>query len=275
MPGPRQQRRHQFRASAHLRTQAETAGSPGESGTAFSPRHACPADARSAGSPMCVPAGCYVPLVNLTARLIVEQPTPIWFIECENSFKVVDNPVADLLGDLAVRLVIDSRPAEGRHWVTFRGVPIERLRAVLENGVDVSPTDTTIFCADIEKAFEYGRPAWGQAGAGLVYALRGSCLERSFRVLPADASPGEIAEVQRTYPHRYDDPHGQLRFTRLTDQVNPAYEDAYGYWVPGNARDALLAVVLFGQNSEAVKAVSGVLDLLVVDGAVPTGERGT
>jgi hypothetical protein len=42
----------------------------------------------------------------------------------------------------------------GRRWIAFRGVPIDRLRSVFVNGVDVDPTDGPIFCGDEEKAFE-------------------------------------------------------------------------------------------------------------------------
>src|ERR1700746_1865642 len=137
------------------------------------------------------------------------------------------------------------QPVNGRTpWIAFRGRPIDDLRSVFLNGVDVDPTDHPIFCDDAEKAFEYAKPKSGDDGPGLMYALHGGYLERSFCTLPADASPEQIAEVQTTYPHRYEDPYGELYFSRLADQKNTAYEMAYGYWVPGNARDALLAIFL-------------------------------
>ena len=76
--------------------------------------------------------------------------------------------------------------------------------------------------------------------------------------------------MQRTYPYQHEDPRGGLRFSRLADQANPAYEDAYGYWIPGNARDALLAIFLFGQMSEVMEAVSALADSAAIDGPVPT-----
>jgi hypothetical protein len=39
--------------------------------------------------------------------------------------------------------------------------------------------------------------------------------------------PSGIAEVQKTYPYKYDQPNGSLYFSRLADQNNTAYE-GYG-----------------------------------------------
>lgn len=148
-----------------------------------------------------------------------------------------------------------GRSVNGRTWIAFRGAPLDRLSAVVASSVDVDPTDTTIFCADEDKAYEYARPESGCDGPGLMYALHGGYLRRSFCTLSADASPEEIAEVRKIYPHKYCDPHC-LYFSRLADQINTAYESAYGYWVPDNARDALLAIFLRGRKDEVVEALS-------------------
>jgi hypothetical protein len=143
----------------------------------------------------------------------------------------------------------------GSMWIAFRGKPIECLRSVIPNGVDVDPTDRTIFCGDYDKAFEYTRPSSDFDGPGLIYALHGGYLERSHRVLPADASPEQIAEVRKTYPYEYPFPYDGLYFSRLVGQENTAYEFTFGYWVPGNARDALLAVFLIGRMDEVMEAL--------------------
>jgi hypothetical protein len=117
----------------------------------------------------------------------------------------------------------------GRMWIAFRGKPIECLRSVILNGVDVDPTDTPIFCGEEDKAFEYARPHSGPDGPGLIFALHGDYLERSHQALPADASPEQIAEVRKTYPYEYPVPYDGLYFSRLAGQINIAYESAYGY----------------------------------------------
>jgi hypothetical protein len=179
---------------------------------------------------------------RMTYRLLNADPVPIWYIEQGHKPDLTDEPIMALYQNL--------QPVNGRMWIAFRGVPIDRLRSVFLNGVDVDPTDGPIFCDDAEKAFEYARPKSGVDGPGLMYALHGGYLERSFRTLPADASPEQIAEVQITYPH----PYGELYFSRLAGQYNTAYEMAYGYWIPGNARDALLAIFLLGQMDEVLEA---------------------
>jgi hypothetical protein len=123
------------------------------------------------------------------------------------------------------------------NWIAFRGVPIDRLAAVLTTGVDVQPTDAPIWCDDIEKANEYGRSLFGDQ-TRVVFALRGRLLEKTFRTLPLEATPSEIAAVRQVYPHLYEEPNC-LHFSRIKDQRNLAYE-ASAYWIPGNAKDALL-----------------------------------
>ncbi len=110
----------------------------------------------------------------------------------------------------SIAVMIDSAPAEGAHWVTFRGVPLARLADVLRTGIDVTPTDAPIFGTDgVDKAFEYARPVGGGTGPGLILALRGPHLERTFRDLDADASPAEIAVTRETYPHPAGNPGGR------------------------------------------------------------------
>lgn len=74
-------------------------------------------------------------------------------------------------------------------------------------------------------------------------------------MVPADASPEDIAEVLKTYPNQYDSPHDGFYFSRLADQSNNANEYAYGYWIPGNAKDALLAIFLRGAVNEVMEAL--------------------
>lgn len=180
-----------------------------------------------------------VTLRRVTYQLLVNDPVSVWHVEEGHRPEFSDKPI------MAIRRALE--PVNGRKWVTYRGVPIDCFNAVVSNGVDTSPPDSPIFCAEEDKAYEYARPRSGCDGPGLMYALHGGYLERSFRTLPADAPAEQIAEVRMTYPHQYDNPNGGLYFSRLAGQTNIAYEMSYGYWIPGNARDALLAIFLVGQ----------------------------
>lgn len=198
--------------------------------------------------------------VTSTARLLARHPVPVWQIDTENEFKISANAALSALETWSIALMIDSAPDEGDHWVTFRGVPLARLADVLRTGIDVTPTDAPIFCTDgVDKAFEYARPVGGGTGPGLILALRGTHLERTFRDLDADASPAEIAETRETYPHPAGNPGGRIRFSRLADQSTPGYEEAYGYWIPGNACEALVGVCVLGQGSEVDETVAAAL----------------
>jgi hypothetical protein len=183
---------------------------------------------------------------------LFKEPVPVWYVADGHTPSISDAPILELY--------TDKPRVNGKGWVAFRGVPIETFRAVAQNGVDVEPTDATIFCAEEDKAWEYAKPRSGSDGPGLMYALHGGYLERSFRELAGGTSPEAIAELQKTYPYRYDYPDGNLRLSRLANQNNPAYESAYGYWVPGNAREALLAIFVRGDLDEIVDALKTSLD---------------
>jgi hypothetical protein len=136
----------------------------------------------------------------------------------------------------------------------FRGVPPDRFLTVLATGVDVTPTDPPIYCADLEKAWEYGATS-GSQGPRLIMALDSSKLERTFQTLPSGAMPDEIAAVRATYPHHHPEHPDGLWFSRI-DRFFPAYEIPYGYWIPGDARDALMAVFLVGDDDSWRQAVA-------------------
>lgn len=202
--------------------------------------------------------------VTSTARPIARHPVPVWQIDTENEFSTA-NSALSALEKWSIAVTIDSAPAEGPHWVTFRGVPLARLRDVLRTGIDVTPTDAPIFCAEVDKAFEYARPVGGGTGPGVTLALRGPRLDRTFQDLDAAASPAEIAATRVTYPHRAGNPGGRTRFSRLADQTGPGYEEAYGYWIPGDAREALVGVCVLGQGPEVDAAVAAALAVRTAD----------
>jgi hypothetical protein len=134
----------------------------------------------------------------------------------------------------------------------FRGVPINRFLTVVTTGVDVQPADAPIYCSDFDKAWEYGGSSHC-FGPRMMFALDHNRLERTFRTLPLDATASELAETRETYPHQHEDHSDALWFSRI-DFYKPAYEIPYGYWIPGNAKDALMAVFLHGAERAAILA---------------------
>lgn len=125
----------------------------------------------------------------------------------------------------------------------FRGVGLAQLPAVLETGIDVSPSDSAIFVDGIDKAWEYG------GFPKVILALRWDCLERTFREISADADPSEIERVTREYPTVVQSiDGGQLWCSRLHEKdprLGSPYEVTYGRWVPGDPVDALHGVLIF------------------------------
>jgi len=170
---------------------------------------------------------------------LTDGPVPIWVVEGTSKPSGNDGPVDDLFGKLITE--------EGT-MPEYRGVEISRLGRVLTTGVDVEPTNAPIYVSDIDKAWEY--PDW--TSPRVVFALRSKKLKRSWQTLPLDATPEEIANVKQDYPHM-SETESSLRFSRFAEQHrNLAYEAAYGYWIPDNAKDALAAIFLFGDDTKEV-----------------------
>lgn len=172
-----------------------------------------------------------------TYRLVFEDPIPIWLVEGTSRPGREDTPVNELFAKVL---------AEHQTFPEYRGVEIARLPQVLTSGVDVVPTNAPIFVSDFDKAWEYP----STSAPRVVFALRSNMLKRSFQTLPLDASTAEIADVRTEYPHQHE--HDRcLWFSRIAEQNrNLAYESAYGYWIPGNAKDALLAAFCFGNPDD-------------------------
>jgi hypothetical protein len=122
----------------------------------------------------------------------------------------------------------------------FRGVSFERLRTILERGIDVNPTDSVIFADSPCKAFEYGE--WPK----VLLALRRECLKQTFKEVSADASREELEKVRRDYPTILRSRDGSKFWcTRLNEddhRIATDYEFGYARWIPGDPWDALKAV---------------------------------
>lgn len=198
----------------------------------------------------------------MPCHLVQTTPVPIWhLIEDDDASFLKRN--ADAANDVltAVFSPLDGLvAATDRTWIAYRGVPIDKLSAVLINGVDKDPTDAVIYCdSEPEKALEYAAPAWGVTGEGLLYALDGEYLQKCFAHVSEGASPHEVDEARKTYPYQSPSPDGGYFFAR-NENFSPGYDTEYGFWIPDNARDALLGVFVRGHREEAMEAITTALD---------------
>jgi hypothetical protein len=149
------------------------------------------------------------------------------------------------------------RPAFGgsRAEGLYRGFDREALGTVLQTGLDV-PAQSSFFASDFpDKAWEY--PTGRTLPAMMV--LDGRKAASSFICKPADAADDSLADTQ-LYPHRYLDGSREIH-TRF--QLGPGTrrfrdENMYGFWVPGDARDALIAVVLGGPRESVLQGLHDV-----------------
>jgi hypothetical protein len=137
----------------------------------------------------------------------------------------------------------------------FRGVSIDRLPNILKFGIDVEPTDSPIYVAEFDKAWEYGE------FPKVVMALASEHMEPTFRVLPVDVLEAEIEVLRRIYPNSYS-VDGQTWISRVSDP-NPAarnYEAAYGRWIPGDPFDALRGIFVYVSAADLDQVLSACIE---------------
>lgn len=201
-------------------------------------------------------------------ELLLEAPIPVWVVtDCDA------RPPMTAGTDEALYVTGESGAPADRYPL-FRGVALDRFLTVFTTGVDVEPTDAPIYCSDFDKAWEYGGSSIG-VGPRLIYALDQDMLERTFQTLPSDATPAEIEALRATYPHHHAEHTGSLRFSRI-DRYLPGSEIPYAYWIPGDAKDALMAIFLLGVERDAVvSAFQSVFDQSRTPGRATTAPHGS
>lgn len=128
----------------------------------------------------------------------------------------------------------------------YRGFDADALGGVLEHGLDV-PSGCAFFATGhADKAWEY--PTTRSIAAMLV--LDSTKAKPSYVCKPFGA--GDAWQPDKTlYPNAYVD-SGQVVHTRFAaDRGTRCFQDEhmYGHWIPGNARDALIAIVLGGPRT--------------------------
>jgi hypothetical protein len=175
---------------------------------------------------------------------LTDTPVPVWVTTVDAEQWNYRPPIDDI--DLLKSFDLLER------WPTFRAVSCDRLPAILTAGIDAEPTTDPIYVGDFEKSWEYG--GWPK----VIMALDPRQLERTYREIPADTPPDDIARLMQDYPTRCDSENGgSIWLTRLQDsdpRATSAYEWQYGRWVPGNPVDALIAVFVFMPEPAASSA---------------------
>ena len=126
-----------------------------------------------------------------------------------------------------------------------RGTAADRLARVLATGVDVEPSNAPIWVSSLDKAMEYGELP------KLLLVFDPEHLDRSFREI--DTSDSRRAHLQQTFPTQLVSQDGsKVWLSRLSAddrRIGPGYEEAYGHWIPGDAREALIAIVIIQHPS--------------------------
>lgn len=136
-------------------------------------------------------------------------------------------------------------PPFGQRGAIYRGFRATRLRAVLETGLD-APAQSAFYATDErDKAWQY--PVGRRIPTMLV--LDGELVEASYEPEPTHptGAPGDVNS-----PNIYTE--GEIRVRTRFDLSRrvPNDESRYGHWVPGDARAALLGVVIGGPQSTVV-----------------------
>ncbi|GAA2417646.1 hypothetical protein [Mycolicibacterium llatzerense] len=136
----------------------------------------------------------------------------------------------------------------------YRGVDADALGHVLEHGLDV-PSGCAFFATGhADKAWEY--PATRSIAAMLV--LDGTKAEPSYVCRPSGADDAWRPD-KTLYPNAYVD-NGRIVHTRFdADRGTRCWQDEqmYGHWIPGAARDALIAIVLGGPRTAIQTRLEG------------------
>lgn len=168
----------------------------------------------------------------MSVHHVTNEPFDLFFVDCPSG---TPSDAAEscyaLMGDIEMQY-LDCE---------FRGVELDRLEAITRNFVDVEPSDAVVFAADLEKALEYGD--WPK----VVMALRRKAMKRPFKTLPEAATQSDLEATQREYPTiiRLDD--GSFYCSRLPKNhtcINTPYEWGYGWFIPGDAKEALAAIFI-------------------------------
>ena len=151
--------------------------------------------------------------------------------------------ISDWMLECVIQAFVSSR-GQDLALPLFRGVDRAARERALQAGIDVHPTDARWYGSDaLEKALEYG----GQYPDVLI--IDGNCVKRPFRELDANAPEADHAEARAWansdgMPDSYT---GRILYSRLVGpddgRRGSPYEAAYAYYIPGDAKQALIGII--------------------------------
>lgn len=194
-----------------------------------------------------------------STTVIIDRPVPVALLR----FEANSDPDHPDLDELALLRSLE-RHGSGlqaldllESW--FRGAPFALLDRVLATGIDVDPPTAAFYAGGFHKASGYG--GWPK----LILALAPGALDRSFRRVPADSPPEELAALRETFPTVVAKPEtASVWLSRQradSTYVATPLETDYGFWVPDPARRPLRALFIathpqFGGDDGVVEAVA-------------------
>ena len=165
--------------------------------------------------------------------LVRTSPRPVLLIKCPKSGrKAAANEVFNRL--LKMGLLANFS----------RGFDIDRLSYILANGCDVSPTNSPMFVADgMDKAVEYG----GLNQVIQVFDLH--AIKRTWTEISSEEEREKIEALKKKYTSwevSADGSHIWYSMFPFDERRRTTpYEAAYGWYIPGNAWEALMALAIF------------------------------
>jgi hypothetical protein len=140
----------------------------------------------------------------------------------------------------------------------YRGFAYTKLQTVLETGLDVPPQSAFFATGYADKAWEYPHLI---RDVVTMLVLDRSQAKRSFAVKPEGADDTWTAD-KTIYPNEYTygETHVHTRFEVGVGWGTRCFTDEsmYGFWVPGDARAALLGVVVGGPQSAVLELLQEV-----------------
>lgn len=193
-------------------------------------------------------------MAKITKLRLLDTPCPVLLIEGDTDL------ISNIKFQCDCRWLVDFLDPDcklGLSGSTFRGVCIDRLPQILRVGIDVDPADAHFYAARLDKAVEYGDVP------KIVMALDPEKLDQTFREVPADTDPDEIAKLSKAFPTVIHSRDGSMLWmTKLADddrRATRSYERDYARWIPGNPLEALRAVLIFS-DAKSMHAILEILD---------------
>jgi|SRR5689334_15979013 hypothetical protein len=152
-----------------------------------------------------------------------------------------------------------------------RGVNLDRLPDILRNGCDVYPTNSPMFmAADFGKAIEYG----GDSQVIQIFDVKKT--KRTWIEIDSNEDPAVIENLKETYTSWESSVNGNRIWFSMFPIDHPArtkaYEADYGWFIPGDAKEALIGLAIFAPRDTAAKLIEpfGSSDLPGIDENVAT-----